>query len=443
VLALGVAYVMLAPRVYQASSRLLVDIGGPDPINEDRTAPGRDSRVVMATQADIVRTPAVAAGAAEIAGFTRDPSFVQRWKQQTGGRVPIDQWAGQQMLGALNVEPKKDTNVLLITANSSDPERAAKIANGFAQSAVNAQFRLRTQPAKAYASWLETRLQGARTEVSAAQNKLSNFVKVSGITNDGNLGSEGSQMAEVATQLSAAQARAAAARQNGFTGAQSLADAERAETVQRLRTQVAERTGTVAKLESVFGPEYPEVKRTRAELNTLQAQLNSETAKSRAAFAAARAAEANAERAAASASESTLRSNFGEQRKRMMSMGTNLAQYSTLKNEFEAAKKNFNDINERLLKMRLQGALPETEVKIVDAASVPMFPSSPRVSFIIAMCLFLGLTIGALLAVLLESLDPRVRSAAALERLLGLRVIGHVNMPHALSHTPLLAGPQA
>ena len=439
-LAVAALYVLLAPRVYEASARMLVDSSAPSPIDEGGSEGEQNSRVVMSTQADIIRTPAVAAGAAQVSGLSREPAFVRAWQENSDGKTPVELWVGSQLLKSISVEPKRDTNVLLINARSSDPQLAARIANGFAQSALNTQYRLRTEPAKVYAAWLEKRLEGARLEVREAQDKLSTFAQQTGIT-DGDLSAEGAQMADVATQLAAAEAKAAAARQTGFTGAQSVADAERSEVVQRLRQQVAESSGKVAELESVYGPEYPEVKRTRAELATLRSQLNAESANARAAFAAARAAEAAAERAATSASESTLRSVAGEQRSRLSSMGSNLAKYSTLRNEFDAAKKSFNDINERLLKMRLQGNIPETEVKIVDVAAPPRLPSSPRVGLILLLSLLAGLILGSLAAIILESLDPRIRSRATIERLLGVRVIGQLPLTGPAAARPLLARP--
>ena len=437
-LIVALLYIVISPRIYEATSRLLVDITAPDPVNEGRTDPGKNSRIVMATQADLLRTPAVAVRAAQLSGLTKDSAFINDWQESTQGKTPFSQWTASRMLGAMTIEPAKDTNVLVINATSANPEVAARIANGFAQSAVNTQYRLRTEPAKAYAAWLSTRLETARADVHEKQERLSEFSRETGIT-DGDLSSEGSQMANVATQLAAAEAQAAAARQNNFTGAQSVADAERSATVQRLRQQVAELNGKAAELESVFGPEYPDVKRTRAELQTLQRQLNTEVSQARSAFSAARDAEASAQRAAAAASESRLRSLAGEQRARVSSMGTNLAQFATLRNEFEAAQQSFNNINERLLKMRLQGNIPETEVKIVDVAAPPVLPSSPRVGFILASAILLGLIVGAAAAILLESLNPRVRSALALERLLGVRVIGPVSLP---SRGPLrLSGP--
>ena len=429
VVLLGIFYVAAMPRVYTATSSLLLDTGAPDPVSDEGGGRQQDTRAVIATQADLVRSPHVSGNAAVLSGIAKDPRYIAEWREATGGKQSYADWLRDRMSGALEVEPGRDTNVLLIKANAGDPQEAARIANGFARASVESQYRLRTEPAKAYATWLENRLKSARNNVVQTGNQLSGFVKATGIANDGDLSAEGNQMANVATQLATAEARAAAARQSSFEGAQARGDAEKSETVQRLRGQVAERNGKLAELQAVFGPDYPDVQRTRAEVSTLQAQLNAAVSNANSTFTSARAAETNAERAAAAASESRLRSLAAEQRSRMLGMGTNLAQYSRLKNEFQAAQTTYNDLNQRLTKMRLQSAVPLTEVQVLDTASPPLVPSSPNVGLTFALSLLLGALLGSAAAIWLELRDPRVRSRIGLERRLGAPVIGTIALP--------------
>ena len=427
---LALLYIAVAPRTYTATSSLLLDTGAPDPLGDENSGGNReDNRAVIATQADLIRSPHVAGNAAVVSGLAKDPNYIAEWRKATGGKQSYADWLRERMRKALTVEPGRDTNVLLIQADARDPKEAAKIANGFARASVESQYRLRTEPAKAYASWLENRVKSSRNNVVVAQNQLSGFVQATGITNDGDLSSEGAQMAEVANQLAAAEARAAGSRQSGFAGAQGRGDAEKSEGIQRLRAQVAERSGKLAELEAVFGPSYPDVQRTRAEVSTLQSRLNSEVSNATNAFSAARSAETSAERAAAAASERRLRSLAGEQRNRVSSQSANLAQYQRLRNEFEAAQKTYNDLNQRLTKMRLQSAVPLTEVQVLDTASAPLVPSSPNVPLTIALALLLGTMLGAGAAIWLEYRDPRVRSRGGIERLLGAPVVGRVALP--------------
>jgi uncharacterized protein involved in exopolysaccharide biosynthesis len=429
-LVLALLYILIAPRTYTATSSLLLDNGASDPLNDDKAA-GRpaDNRAVIATQADLVRSPHVAGNAAALSGVNKDPTYVAKWRSETDEKQPFADWLRDEMRESLTVQPGRDTNVLLIQAQARDPQVAAKIANGFARASVESQYRLRTEPAKAYATWLQNSLQNARKTVVQRQDELAQFTRATGIVNDGDLSSEGNALADVSTQLATAEARAAAARQSTFAGAQGRGDAEKSEGIQRLRAAVAEKSGKVAELEAVFGPEYPEVKRTRAELGTLQSQLNSQVSQTAGALSSARGAEAAAERAAAAAAERRLRSLAAQQRARVAGQSGNLAQYQRLRNEFDAAQKTFNDLNARLTRMRLQSAVPLTEVQVLDTASAPIVPSSPNVPLTLALAILLGAVLGAGAAIWLEYRDPRVRSRGGIERLLGAPVIGRIALP--------------
>lgn len=426
---LALAYVALVPRTYSATASLLLDTGAPDPMSEAGATEGpSDNRTIVATQADLVRSPRVAGQAAIVSGLAKDPRYVERWREDVGDKQSYDDWITEEMSEALTVAPGRDTNVLLITAKARTSRDAAAIANGFARASVESQYRLRTEPAKAYAVWLENRLTSARTDVVTAQKRLSQFVKKSGLTSE-DLSSEGNQMSDVATQLAAAEARAAAARQPDFAGAQGRGDAEKSETIQRLRAQVAERNAKLSELGAVFGPEHPDVKRTRAEVATLESRLASEVAGAASTFSAARGAEAAAGRAAASASEARLRGLAAEQRSRMLRMGTSLAEHQRLRNEFEDAQRTFNDLSQRLNRMRLQAAVPLASVQVLDTAAAPLVPSNPNVPLTMALAIVLGAIIGALAAIWLEWRDPRVRSRGGLVRMLGVPVVGVIALP--------------
>ncbi|HEX8415395.1 MAG TPA: Wzz/FepE/Etk N-terminal domain-containing protein [Sphingomicrobium sp.] len=421
-------YLALAPRTYTATASLLLDTQAPDPVEQDSNGEG-NARSIMATQADLIRSPQVAGQAAQLSGLDKDAAFVAEWQEQTDGRAPYGDWLKARMLAALTVAPGKDTNILVIHASADSPAEAARIANGFAKASVASQFKLRTEPAKAYAAWLASRMVDSRGKVIEAQRTLSAFVQRTGLAAGEDLSSEGSQAAEVATQLAAAEARAAGASQSTYAAPQSRGDAERSATVQQIRQQLAERSAKLAELQSVFGPEYPDVKRTQAELSTLQGRLNSEVANATGAFSAARNAESAAERQAALASERRLRALASQQRARVQSMGTNVAQYTTLKNEFDAAQSNYNDLNQRLSKMRLQSAVPLTEVQVLDSATPFLTSSSPDPVLTLTLSVLLGLLLGAITAIVLEYLNPRVRSWGGIERLLGVQVVGRLALP--------------
>jgi polysaccharide biosynthesis transport protein len=418
-------YLAIAPKSYTATATLLVDQQQIEPVDE---AKNESTQSVIGTQADLVRSPYVASQAAMLAGLNRDPKYVEEWRS-AGVRMPYDDWLRRRLLAAVVVNPGKDSNVLDVQTIGRTPLEAARLANGFARAAVAAHYQLRTDPAKAYAAWLEGRLSQARDVMVDSETKLVNFMKATGLAQGEDLSSEGQQAASMAGELATAEARAAAARQSKFAEEQGLGEAERISTVQSLRQDVASKTTELAKLEETFGPQYPDVRRAKAELATLQSNLKSELANAIKTFTDERAAQAAAERQAADAAEQQLRSMTNQQRARLEAMGVSAAQYSTLKNDYLAAQRNYNDLDQKLTSMRLQSAVPQTEMQVLDTASPFLVSILPDEDKALLFAILIGLILGSFGAILLEYLNPRVRSWGGIERLLGVRVIGKVALP--------------
>ena len=90
--------------------------------------------------------------------------------------------------------------------------------------------------------------------------------------------------------------------------------------------------------------------------------------------------------------------------------------------------------------MKLQGSVPQTETQVLDLASIPLLPVSPRPLFVLVLALMLGLIGSALIAILLESARPRVRSLAQIERLFDISVLGSLTLPKTEGRTLLLTG---
>ena len=193
-------------------------------------------------------------------------------------------------------------------------------------------------------------------------------------------------------------------------------------------------------MRATFGPEYPEVKSAQAELTELRSHLDRAVSTTTSAFSQARSAQAASEREAASASENRLQRLASRQRERVASISANLAQYQRLKNEFTAKQRNFTDLYDRFERMKLQGSVPQTEIQILDLASAPLLPVAPRPLVVLVLALMLGFILSALVAILLESMHPRVRGLAQLERLFGVPMLGTLTLPKSGGQMLLLTG---
>ncbi len=110
------AYATLATKTYEAQATLLVtpvDSGDPDLLGLGLIPSSSDPTRDVSTAASLVNSPSVAARAAEEIGG--DPGELRQ---------------------AVTAEPLAQSNVVAITAEADAPERAAEIANAFAEATI-------------------------------------------------------------------------------------------------------------------------------------------------------------------------------------------------------------------------------------------------------------------------------------------------------------------
>lgn len=94
-------------------------------------------------------------------------------------------------------------------------------------------------------------------------------------------------------------------------------------------------------------------------------------------------------------------------------------------------------LEERLNQLKVQRALQTGGAELVQPASTPDSPSSPKTKRNVLIGILLGALLGFGLAALLERVDRRVRSADEFEGLFGAPIIGRISRNKALPKTQL------
>ncbi|WP_181814662.1 hypothetical protein [Sphingomonas aracearum] len=415
VLAFALAWLATAERTYIARSSLLFDDRGPSGSLQD-TPVNQDSRAVVGTQADILRSEAVARRVIRDQNLTDDPRLRREWRQQAPAGISIQRWLTSKLLAQLDVQPEKDTNVLAIRFRSDDPVFAARMANAFASAFVAMRLEISTGPAKQYAAWFQQRTDEVRRNLERAQSAVTAFQNSHGMVDGNALALEADRLSSLSTQLASAESGAADLRARAGTQVLQSPDVQSAGVIEALRQQVATADAKVNELATTHGDAHPALVALRNERDTLRAKLTSETA---AAGRSLRVASA-----AASSREGELKRLVGQQRGRMLAMTGNQAQLEKLQNEVNTAQRAYEAVTQRLNIMRLQTGLPTTNVQQVDRATPPLLPASPVVPLLLLFALLGGTALGIVLVILLELARPLVRTSGGLADALGVPVLG-------------------
>jgi succinoglycan biosynthesis transport protein ExoP len=408
-------------KVYAASSTLLIDERAPDPGANAGASPAPvDMQQVIATQTDIIKSDEVAHAVVRKLNLTADPLTQKAWRKATGGYVDAETWVAQGLLGHLTVDSEHSSNVLSIRYVSPRAAEAAQMANAFAQAYLDEHLSMTTDPAKTYTRWFEVRMGDVRGNLQKAQGALADFQRRHGIVGSQNVDAEGERLNALSQQLATAEADQAAAHSRAGADRGASTEVQSSTVVAQLRSEIAQKAATVANLRGTLGPNHPELMGAESELATLRARLGAEQGTMSQSLAVAS--------SDASQRVASLRAVVDAQRGKMLAMQADRSQLEVLQRDVTSASAAYDGMEQRLSAMRLQAELPRTNVRQLDKATEPLFPSSPNIPMRAVMGLILGAILGATLAAALEWWKPRVRSRAGIAQMAGAPVLASIDL---------------
>src|SRR5262249_45558369 len=126
------------------------------------------------------------------------------------------------------------------------------------------------------------------------------------------------------------------------------------------------------------------------------------------------------------AREETLFKNVTQMRRGGQDLNEKEIQYLALQRENETNQQLYDSIAKRLKETSVTGALETNNVRVVELATAPSTPVSPRKPWNLGRAVAAGLGLGIGLAVAIEYFDTTVKTPDDVERYLGLPVIGIV-----------------
>lgn len=388
-------WIALQPRLYQASSSLLFNISESDPTMSQEERANDSPRNLLGTQSDIITSSFVAKAVAE--------RLAKAAGQNLSDEVLTAQARG--LAGQVTVVPGKASNVLEITVRNGSPERAAAIANLFAETYLDKQRDLREISAKGYASWLDERTADVRKRLEVAQRTLAAAQRESGQIGVNRMDLEAERLRSLNNELSQSEGSAAEARSRA--GAGGVSQVQFSGAVQGLEASVAAQSGKLAEMARTLGPNHPNRVAAEAQL----AALRSELAQARGRAAGALAADS----AAARSREAELRSRLGRQQGRIIGLTSSQEQLTILQQDVDVARKTYESVRQRFGDVAVRSVISQTNVTQLDRAVPPTFAAKPNVPLLTLVGLLLSLGIAVSTVFLFEFLEPRVRTADGVE----------------------------
>jgi polysaccharide biosynthesis transport protein len=399
------------------------------------TAPAADSNVMQVeTETRILTSDRVLLRVVRSERLAHDPEFQTRGGgsrldgligalRSALGKPPEQAKTADRELNALrllqrNISAKRTerTYVVDLTVESTDPEKAARIANAIGAAYLDEQANARAEAARRATESLSARLNEQRERVRQAEEQVELYKAQHNMVDAGGRLVDDQQLTDLNNQLTAARGRTAEAKarydlvlqlRRGGLDQGAIPEAIQSSTLGLLRDQYATIARQEANLAAELGPRHPRVIEARAQLREAQQQIGAEIAR------IAEASRIDYERALAN--ETALANNLVTLKQRAVDTGLASVKLRELEREAEASRAVYESFLVRAREIGEQEHLDTANVRILADAQSPSARSwPPRRTLILSALLMLGLFGGIALAFGIELIRrPRAASVPA------------------------------
>jgi succinoglycan biosynthesis transport protein ExoP len=352
----------------------------------------------------------------------RDPPLIPRDLSSTVAQAEIDE-AVEKYTRYLNVQTDSRSMTIRVSYRAWTPARAAAVVNAHLDSYQQVQVQAKAAAARTANSWLTNQVTELRNQLQTAENAVSRYREEHRLTGAAkNTGVLSQQLASLNSQLIAAQAdlaeseeRAAriGARSSAKGGADSVPEVVASGTIQLLRGQEAELVQREANLAAHHGDSYPELQKLRSSLRDLRGQINREIGRSQSA------ALALVERSRAR--ERSIQQAVLELTRQINSADAALQQ---LEGNAESIRTVLRGFEKRVAETAADPAFINSNSTVVSRANPSAAWSSSKTPMLAGAGGFVGLTLGCLLALLLEHRDKTFRTSTQVQEQVSPRTVG-------------------
>jgi len=413
-------------RFYQAVVTVLIEPEAPKVVNiPELTNDLKETQEYYATQYKILQSRPVV------------DAVIQKLRLKE--RIPRLRTAGDPyavLASDLTIDPVKNTRLVLVKFDDSDPKLAAEIANAVADQFVRYGLDVKQAESQAASIWLNEQIQALRAKAQQSSRALQVYQAKADLLGlqdqrqitQAKLIDFNRAYLEAQSQRTTIEARSRelARLAKDPTTSDALPMANMDPLVQKLKTGLSDLQIERSRLAQVSREKHPDLIQLDAQIREVNERLQAEIQRM------VRAVET--EYKMAKSREETLLVNVNELRREARTLNEREAQALSLQHEKESIEELQASVLKRLKETGLASALTASNIRVTEPATIPTFPIRPRTRLIWSLAAVFGLSLGVGIAFLADSLDRRVRSPEDIERVLGVPVLGVVPAFRARRH---------
>lgn len=410
---------LLLPKQYTAEAVIAIDTVKLDPISNlpmsGQLIPG-----YLATQVDILTSHETALKVVDMLHLDQYAEAKEQFAEATGGKGSLRDWLADNLLKNLDVKPSRESNAITLSYTSPDPAFSSALANNFVEAYKQVIIDIRTSSAQQNNLFFRKQIDELQKKLEQAQGALSAYQQQEGIVaTDERMDIETQRLAEISSQLVAAQTQSIDANSRSQNQQGVAPDVLNNPLIQQQKSMVAQLEGKFRQIAAKEGPNHPQYQQAQAELGAARAQLANLIKQYTAGLSSS--AE-NAEQRMAQ-----LQQAQAEQKRRVLQLKEQRARLDILQRGVDNAQRIYDLAMQKLAESAMESNSDATNVAVLKAAPEPTRHSKPKLLVNLILALFLGGLLGTGFALLLELQDRRIRSAADLEQLLKLPVLADLS----------------
>jgi succinoglycan biosynthesis transport protein ExoP len=436
-LSVALAVTLIMPRQFTAVTRIQVARQAPKVVNLDQgddDQSAADAAEFYQTQYELLKSRTLSEAVVRDLDLAQNTQFLfgavdaaRLAKMPATDRMEL---AATKLNKNTIVAPVRGSSIIDLGFRGRDPRLAAIIANSLAQNFIQSNLARRYEAAAYARNFLQQKLDQTRSKLEDSERKAVMYAEQAGLikvaaSGDGTGGEQSlvsMQLSELSTQLTQARAARVQAEAQFRTGAEGSAAEQslNSTTINTLRSERADLIGQLSKLESDFGPKYPQVVALRAQIAELDRQLASERSHVNSSVDQ----DLGGKYRQAVATEHDLQSKVDQLKSALLGEQTRSIQYNTLERDVETNRALYEALLQRFKDVGIAGGVGTNNVSIVDPALPPKFASSPNIPLNIALGVIFGLLLGCAAALVLEVLAESIILPAEFQHKLHIPLLG-------------------
>ena len=331
------------------------------------------------------------------------------------------------VLSRLDVQRLGLTYVIGIKFTDPSADRAATVANAFADSYIQQSIQGKSDATRQAGGYLNARLRELSDQASADAVAVQQYRVTHNL-----LGSQGAtlteqeiaglngQIATARAEAAADQARLDTARAQMRKG--SLGDdvgaALGSPVIQGLRAQRAVVSGQLAELNSRYGPRYPDVLKAQQQLADIDVQIRTEISR------VVSNLQANSQVSAKRLS--SLEGTLGQSRGSLATNTQALAGLTQLEQKAASSQQLYDSYLARFKELVASAGTEQSDARIVSQAEPPPAPSSPRIVLDLALGVIVATLLGTVAAIIAEVSDRSFATGLDIEKRLHTPYLGSI-----------------